>query len=306
MQNLISIKTASDGSLIVFGEPSKHPELFICDFNKAVNPIPKEIKLKLNVYKIFYNRDPRLTVKYGKDEYKLKPGKANLMFFAPGQICQFSLTESVEKFDAIFLNFHPDLIRNSFLKEKIKTHSFFNYSADEGLFVENDFEDKMLTIFEKINDEIDNMDYLSNDILISYIDLLLNYCSRLYQNQFGTISRGVGGVLAKFENCFHNYYDKKEQLEIGLPSVSHIAEKMNLTPSYLSDFLKKETGKGALDNIQFYLMEMAKDKLIENNGKNISEIAFELGFEYPQYFTRLFKKKIGVSPSKFINSTNIT
>jgi AraC-like DNA-binding protein len=197
------------------------------------------------------------------------------------------------------LFFHPDLIRATSLNEKLKNYSFFNYEVSEALHLSDKEKNILSECIEKIQTELlENIDVHSQNIIVSTIELLLNYCSRFYGRQMITRSQTNKSIIAQIENILNSYFAETKAKEQGLPTVKFLADNVNLSPSYLSDLLKKETGKNAQEHIHFYLIEEAKNYLI-NTEKNINEIAYCLGFEYPQYFNKLFKQKTGKTPMEY-------
>jgi AraC-like DNA-binding protein len=199
------------------------------------------------------------------------------------------------------LFFHPDLIRSTSLNEKIKNYSFFHYEISEALHLSDKEKNILFECIQKIQTELqENIDVHSQYIIVSTVELLLNYCSRFYGRQMITRSQTNKSIISQIETILNTYFSETNVKEKVLPSVAFLAEKVNLSPSYLSDLLKKETGKNAQEHIHFYLIEEAKTYLI-NTDKNINEIAYSLGFEYPQYFNKLFKQKTGKTPLEYRN-----
>lgn len=199
------------------------------------------------------------------------------------------------------LFFHPDLIRATSLNDKLKNYSFFNYEVSEALHLSDKEKNILFECVQKIQSELEeNIDVHSQYIIVSTIELLLNYCSRFYGRQMITRSQTNKSIIAQIENILTKYFAVAKVKEQGLPTVKFLADKVHLSPSYLSDLLKKETGKNAQELIHFYLIEEAKTYLI-NTEKNINEIAHSLGFEYPQYFNKLFKQKTGSTPLEYRN-----
>lgn len=199
------------------------------------------------------------------------------------------------------LFFHPDLIRSTTLNDKIKSYSFFHYEVSEALHLSDKEKNILFECIQKIQIELqENIDVHSQYIIVSTIELLLNYCSRFYGRQMITRSYANKSTISQIETILTEYFAKTKVEEQGLPTVKFLADKVHLSPSYLSDLLKKETGKNAQEHIHYYLIEEAKSLLL-NSDKNVSEIAFNLGFEYPQYFNKLFKQKTGKTPMEYRN-----
>jgi AraC-like DNA-binding protein len=199
------------------------------------------------------------------------------------------------------LFFHTDLIRATSLNEKIKACTFFDYEVSEALHLSEKEKTILFECIQKIQTELqENIDVYSQQIIVSTIELLLGYCSRFYGRQLITRSQSNQSVITRMKDELLSYYADDSLKEQGLPTVKYLANKIRLSPGYLSDLLKKETGMNAQEQIHSYIIEEAKNCLL-NTEKNISEIAYDLGFEYPQYFIKLFKQKTGKTPMEFRN-----
>jgi AraC-like DNA-binding protein len=197
------------------------------------------------------------------------------------------------------LVFHPDLIRGTSLAKCINDYNFFSYNANEALHLSERERQIVLDCFSKIAAELQqNIDKHSKKLIASNIELFLNYCDRFYDRQFITRDNANKGILEKFEELLNGYFSSDKPQDIGLPSVSYFAEKLHLSANYFGDLIKKETGKSAKEYNQLKLMDIAKEKLFDKS-KSVNEIAYELGFKYPQHFTRLFKSRIGYSPNEY-------
>ena len=226
-----------------------------------------------------------------------------MIFTAPGQVTIFEgeFPTDSNTTEGWTLAFHPDLIRKSGLADKISHYSFFNYEVNEALHLS---EDERLTI-EDLLDKIikeysQNLDKHSQNLMISTIELLLDYCTRFYDRQFYTRTNLNSDIVSKFEKLLKKYYQSEKVHELGIPSVTYCAKELNLSGNYLSDLLKKETGKTAQEHIHLFIIDKAKNNLL-NSTKSISIIGYDLGFEYPQHFSNLFKSKTGFSPSEYRN-----
>ena len=197
--------------------------------------------------------------------------------------------------------FHPDLIRGTSLGNKIKEYTFFSYEVNEALHLSDKEKQTLWDCVYKLENELsENIDLHSQTLITSNIELLLNYCARYYDRQFITRKKVNTNLLTKFETILNSYFNSNDQLYKKLPSVKYFAELLFLSPNYLSDLLKKETGKTAQEYLHYYLIEEAKNNLLNTNDP-INEIAFNLGFEYPQYFSKLFKSKTGMTPIAYRN-----
>jgi len=202
------------------------------------------------------------------------------------------------------LVFHQDLIHGTSLGKHIQDYSFFGYQSNEALHLSERERKIVLDCFSKIQYELEHaIDNHSKRLIVANIELFLNYCIRFYDRQFITRDKVHKGILERFENLLNDYYQADKPQTIGLPSVAYCANELHLSASYFGDLIKKETGKTAQDYIQEKVIDVAKEKIFDL-GKSVSEIAFELGFKYPQHFTRLFKQKVGQSPNEYRGSMN--
>jgi len=298
MRTFIHLKTIADLSRFFSLENAvEHPLITVVDFSKVNEEIVDATVVSTDFYCLLFKNYNRNNLKYGRKRVDFQNG--NLICMAPNQVIELD-NDVEEKPDMMGwgLFFHPDLIRGTTLQDKMKTYSFFSYEISEALHLS---EKEKLVLYDcvlKITSELkENIDTHSLSIVVSLLELLLNYCTRFYGRQFITrkqsnnaIVQQVAGIL---DACFTGA--DKEQ---GLPTVKSLAEQVHLSPGYLSDLLKKETGKNAQDHIHFYVIEAAKNSLLSTN-RSVSEIAYALGFEYPQYFNKLFKQKTGKTPLEY-------
>ncbi len=274
-----------------------HPLISIVDFAKAESNIKLDkFKVSAGFYTILYKGNKHCNVKYGRNTYDYQEG--TLIFFAPEQVIEFEAA-SDEKPIGWGLAFHPDLIRQSNLGKNIKKYSFFEYDTSEALHLSEKEKQILFEIINKIDIELNqNIDKHSQTLIVSNIELLLNYCTRYYDRQFITRTNFNNDFVSKLESVLKHYFDTENLQKQGLPSVKYCAEKLNLSPNYLSDLLKKQTGKNTQEHIHYYLIEQAKNTLL-NTDLTVSEISYNLGFDYPQYFSKIFKKKTGYSPIEY-------
>ena len=239
-------------------------------------------------------------LRYGKNTYDYQEG--TLVFIGPGQIFGTSSGEELYQPKGYGVVFHPDLIKGTSLGQHINEYSFFSYQVSEALHISERERQMVLDSFSKIQYELDHaLDKHSKILLSDNIELLLNYCMRFYDRQFITRESINIGILQRFESLIHDYFSSEKPQLMGLPSVTYCAGELNLSSHYFGDLIKKETGKTALEYIQLKLIDLAKEK-IHNPLLSISEIAYGLGFKYPQHFTRLFKQQVGVSPKEYRES----
>ncbi|MEO0874561.1 MAG: helix-turn-helix domain-containing protein, partial [Bacteroidota bacterium] len=221
-----------------------------------------------------------------------------LIFIAPRQVLQWDSSVVFEQ-KGFSINFHEDFLKGTELAQQIKKYGFFSYSANEALHLSPSEERQIESIVENIEIEYrNNQDEFSKDIIISQLSTLLKYANRFYERQFINRKELSHDLLEQFNQQLQQYSDSGLLEEKGIPSIEQIATKMEVSQRYLSDTLKKETGKTTTEHLQLYLIDEAKHILLDPN-KSIAEVAYELGFEYPQYFSRLFKKKEGLSPSEY-------
>lgn len=237
---------------------------------------------------------------YGKSSYDHEEG--TLVFTAPGQVMKFENdskeNEQIDP-DGWSLVFHPDIFRKSNSSDKMNKYSFFHYDSNEALHVSEKERSSLEDLLEKIVQEYSQMlDRHSQNLILANIELFLDYCLRFYDRQFFSRANLNSDTISKFERFLINYYATDEACQNGIPSVEHCAKHLNLSPNYLSDLLKRETGKTTLEHIHFFLIERAKNSLL-NSSDAISRIAYSLGFEYPQHFSNLFKSKTGFSPKEY-------
>ncbi|MES2429038.1 MAG: helix-turn-helix domain-containing protein [Bacteroidota bacterium] len=246
-------------------------------------------------YMIGFKKLKSGTIMYGRTRYDHDNG--SMMFIKPRQIIQFNSVEYDE--DAFILFIHEDFLNGHFLHTEINKYAFFDYEANEALHLSPQEEQTMWDLFGKIETEYQgNTDEYSRDIILTHIDSMLKYSQRFYKRQFINRAELSGKTVSKFNEVLAAYFKNGLLLTQGLPTVSALAAKLNLSPRYLSDLLKQETGKTAIDLIHIYLVSEAKNRLIGDD-QSVSEIAYELGFENLPYFSRLFKKETGISPNQF-------
>ena len=245
-------------------------------------------------------KDASCGIDYGRNHYDFDEGV--LMFTGPQQVITLKKAQELNQVQGWMLYFHPDLIRNTSLGSKIDDYSFFSYEVHEALHL-SDQEEKIITncinmIQTEIKERIDNH---SQQVIVSNIELLLNYCSRYYERQFNTRVAHNNDVVSNVEHLLKDYYKSGKLLESGPPTLQYLAENCHLSPNYLSDLLKKETGRSGKDHINDFLVDKAKNLLLSSTD-SISGIAYELGFNYPHYFSRIFKKKTGLTPHEYRQS----
>lgn len=261
-------------------------------------PCPKESSPPItnDCYSISFKKFVQGDLTYGRTKYDFSNG--TLFFIAPRQVLQWEDNAVFEQ-KGFSINFHEDFLKGTELAHQIKKYGFFSYSANEALHLSPREEKQIASIVENIEIEYyNNQDEFSKEIIIAQLSTLLKYANRFYERQFLNRKELSNDLLEQFNEQLDAYVESGQLEEKGIPSIDQIAEKMSVSQRYLSDTLKKETGKTTTEHLQLYLIDEAKNILLNPN-KSISEVAYELGFEYPQYFSRLFKRKEGISPSEY-------
>jgi AraC family transcriptional activator of pobA len=279
-----------------------HPMISLVDNTQLViNSDLTNTSFLLDFYKISYKYSTNGKMGYGQGYYDFNEG--GLMFTSPNQLIFTDNEEGVEYFGFTLL-FHPDFIRNYPLGKNIKKYGFFSYDTNEALHL-SDSEKIIITgLLTSIDNELHTaIDEMSQDVIVSYIDVLLNYSNRFYKRQFITRKTISHDLLLKVEETLDNYLNNAETLKKGLPTVDFLASQINVSTHYLSDMLRNLTGQNTQQHIHSKLIEKSKDFLISTN-LSVAEIAYQLGFEYPQSFSKLFKKKTSLTPLEFKNSLN--
>ncbi len=257
----------------------------------------KPLIISTDFYIITFKKFVSGEIRYGRTRYDYKNGA--MLFIGPRQEITIQGLETESK--GFHLYFHEDFIKGHEIRNRIKKYSFFTYSTNEALHLSPREERLMMSIFENLGNEYyTNPDEFSRDIILTHIDALLKYANRYYKRQFIN-HRDLGGeVFSRFEKILCAYFESGKFEKEGSPRVEIIADELSMSPRYLSDSLKAETGKSAKDHIHLYLLDEAKNILMERNIR-VAEVAYKLGFEYPHYFSRLFKKKVGMTPTEYRN-----
>ena len=274
---------------------TKHPLVSVIDLSKAD---PRQgSSMYFGFYTIFLKDVKCGDLVYGRNTYDYQEG--TLVFLAPGQVAGINSNGEMYQPKGYALVFHPDLIHGTSLGRHVQDYTFFGYQSNEALHLSERERKLVLDCFSKIEYELEHsIDKHSKRLIISNIELFLDYCIRFYERQFITRDHVHRGVLERFESLLNDYFQSEKPQTIGLPSVAYCADELNLSPNYFGDLVKKETGKTAQEYIQSKLIDIAKEKIFDT-GKTVSQIAYELGFKYPQHFARLFKQRVGQSPLEF-------
>lgn len=242
-------------------------------------------------------KDQGCGIDYGRNHYDFTEGA--LIFTSPGQVFTVKKVQELNQSNGWMLYFHPDLIRNTALGGTIDKYSFFNYEVHEALYLSEQEEEILTNLVKFIDNEIkQRIDNHSQQVLVSTIELMLNYSVRFYERQMNTRAAQNSDVVAKVESLLIDYYKNNNLIDSGQPTIQYLADKCHLSPSYLTDLLTKETGKSAKDHINDFLIEKGKHLLLSSTD-SVSAIAYSLGFNYPHYFGRLFKQKTGQTPQEY-------
>lgn len=277
------------------GVDTLHPLVSVVNFDEI--PTYQNFRRYMGVYAVFLKNIKCGDMRYGCQPYDYEDG--TLVFISPGQIYGIDSNGEMIKPSGKALVFHPDLIVGTNLGKQIKDYSFFSYEVNEALHLSKKERMTIHDCFDKIAAEINlNIDKHSKTLIVSNIELFLNYGMRFYDRQFITRTHANNDILRRFENLLNDYFKSNSAQSLGLPSVTWCAEQLHLSPNYFGDLIKKETGHTALDYVQSKLIEEAKLKIFDP-GKSINNIADELGFKYQQHLTRLFKQKTGMTPNEY-------
>jgi AraC-like DNA-binding protein len=277
-----------------------HPLVSIIDFSKAnVRDWGNAdtIKFQYNLFCIYLKDVKCGDIVYGRQYYDYQEG--TLVFFAPGQVSVIEKPKEPYQPKGYGLIFHPDFLIGTSLSKNISNYKFFNYQSNEALHLSDDERKMIMDCFAKIEFELKQpIDKHSKKLIASNIELFLDYCQRFYDRQFITRDNVNRGILEKFEESLNSYFTSEKPQTVGLPSVAYFADELHLSANYFGDLIKKETGQAAKEYILNKTIDVAKNRVFESN-KTVNEIAYELGFKYPQHFSRLFKQKVGFTPNEY-------
>lgn len=295
--DIIRIKSISElHEAFGFSRPI-HPQISLInteELNIPANQIGTKVITDLYMIAL---KDKDCGVEYGRNSFDYAEGV--MVFSAPNQVTTVAKEMKPNTVKGWMLYFHPDLIRGTHLGEIMSEYSFFDYGVFEALHLSESEENTVNDTVKNIKNEyVQRIDNMSQRVITSNLELLLNYSLRFYERQFNTRTAQNKDVFSQFERLLKDYFASEELINNSLPTVDYFAEKVNLSSNYFSDVLKKETGSSAKDHINNFVIELAKNKLLGSN-TSVSEIAYSLGFNYPHYFTRLFKNKTGYTPSEY-------
>ena len=294
MKEVIKLDTVDQYNQF-FGLETLHPLVSVVDLSEATK-FPTHFTMNYGIYALFLKKVKCGDIRYGRQIYDYQEG--TVTSFAPGQVVETEMQQGVKP-SAHGLLFHPDLIKGTSLGQDIKHYSFFSYASAEALHLSEEEKGIFMDCLEKIEMELQHpIDKHSKRLISRNIELLLDYCMRFYERQFITRSESNKSVLVKFEALLDDYFQSDKPQTDGLPSVKYFADKVFLSPNYFGDLIKKETGKSAQEYIQTRMIDLAKE-MIAGTEKTVSQIAYELGFQYSQHFNRIFKKNVGYTPGEY-------
>ncbi len=294
MNKILKVNSPGDYSAYL-GQQDRHRLVSVIDYN-TISPIRSSLN-HYGVYAIFLRDDASVKLQYGCGKYDYR--ESTLLCVSPGQIGGKEDNGETISISGWALLFHPDLLHGTSLEKLIHDYSFFDYHINEGLHMSKEEHDIIVSLLKAIQREIDEApDNVQNDIIIGYINVLLKYCQRFYNRQFVTRKLENNDVLARFQQTLTNYYAEGLQFEHGIPTIQFMAKKLCMSPNYLGDLIKRATGETAGNHIRNFLIIQAKNGLAA--GKTIAEVAYDIGLEYPQHLSRMFKKHTGLTPSQYL------
>ena len=293
MSNILKVKKVSDYSSYI-GNADRHPLVSVIDY-AALSPVRHSLN-DYSVYGLFMHRNLSIDLTYGCGKYDYRNG--TLICVAPGQIGGKEDNGERIDLDGYGLLFHPDLMHGTPLEHVIRKYTFFDYRVNEALHTTAEEWDTLVSLMRHIKTEIERpRDDFQDGIIVEYIILLLDYCMRFYNRQFLTRKFENNDMLMRFDALLRDYFESRHQLSGGIPSVQYCADKLCLSPNYFGDLVRKTTGDSAASYIRRFVVQQAKNELAAGTG--VAQVAYDLGFEYPQHLTRMFKKQTGMTPSQY-------
>ena len=279
----------------IFGLETRHPLVSIIDLAKSTT-WPTRAWFRYEVYALYLKNVKCGDIKYGRQYYDYQDG--TIVCFAPGQITDLEMLPNIQP-NAHGILFHPDLIRGTALGQEIKKYSFFSYEINEALHISEEERQTVMDCLQKITIELEHsIDKHSRRLICANIGLLLDYCMRFYERQFDTRNGVNKDIIVRFEHLLNEYFEGDAPQKQGLPSVKYFADKVFLSANYFSDMVRKQTGKTVSEYIQDKMIGLVKEQLLSTD-KTTSQIAYEIGFQYPQHLSRMFKRIVGMTPNKF-------
>ncbi|GAB2554801.1 helix-turn-helix domain-containing protein [Spirosoma aerophilum] len=294
MEEIVNIRSIAQYNTLR-GVPTKHPLVTVIDLSQA-RPMPAG-SFNFGLYAVGLKEQNHGQLRYGRRHYDYQEG--SLIFIAPGQVVGVQAGVDLFAPKGWALLFHGDLLNGTPLGKHMQAYSFFSYAVHEALHLSDKERRIVIDCLAKIEYELDqNIDKHTKGLIATNIELLLQYCIRFYDRQFITRDDANQGILERFESLLAGYFSSDKPQTAGLPSVAYCAEALHLSPNYFGDLVKKATGRSAQDYIQSKVIDVAKEKIVDDR-KSISQIAYELGFKYPSHFTRLFKQQVGFPPNTY-------
>lgn len=292
------LKVSNVGDYIRYvGEQEQHPLVGIIDY-AALSPVRHSLN-NYGVYGVFMHEHLSVDLTYGCGKYDYRNG-GTVICVAPGQIGGKEDNGERIDLDGWALLFHPDFLHGTSLEKEIRHFSFFDYNVNEALHTSSEEFEILASFMRRIKQELEgNRDGMQDAIIVDYISLLLNYCKRFYERQFLTRKIANADTLQRFHAVLEAYYTRENPYQSGLPTVAYCADQLCMSAGYLGDLVRRHTGDTAINYIHRFILQKAKSLL--SAGKTITEVAYDLGFAYPQHLSRLFKKKEGLSPSEYVN-----
>lgn len=279
----------------IFGLETRHPLVSIIDLAKSTT-WPTRAWFRYEVYALYLKNVKCGDIKYGRQYYDYQDG--TIVCFAPGQITDLEMLPNIQP-NAHGILFHPDLIRGTALGQEIKKYSFFSYEINEALHISEEERQTVMDCLQKITIGLEHsIDKHSRRLICANIGLLLDYCMRFYERQFDTRNGVNKDIIVRFEHLLNEYFEGDAPQKQGLPSVKYFADKVFLSANYFSDMVRKQTGKTVSEYIQDKMIGLVKEQLLSTD-KTTSQIAYEIGFQYPQHLSRMFKRIVGMTPNKF-------
>lgn len=278
------------------GLETRHPLITVADLNHATKGY-EEMRWNYGLYGIFLKMELACTIRYGRQNYDYQEG--TVVCFAPGQVVDVTRNSDQPASNVLGLLFHPDLLHGTSLSHTIRQYTYFSYAVNESLHLSERERDLLIECFRIISSELERgIDKHTKTILVNQVEMVLNYLMRFYERQFITRSVANSDILTRFETLLNDYFEGNNAQTNGLPTVKFLAGKLCLSPNYFGDLLKKETGKSPQEHIQLKVISLGKERL-SSGRQPLGQVASSLGFQYPQHFTRLFKKATGMTPSEY-------